>query len=65
MGMYEKLIAIGYMVHTGHDGWWLGRDFELWLLQEQRRLYGEHAIATPEIQSALDILTEQHQTSAA
>ncbi len=64
MGMYEQLIAIGYMVHTGHDGWWLGRDFELWLLHEQRQMYGEHAIATPEIKSALDILTQQ-QTSAA
>ena len=64
MGMYEQLIAIGYMVHTGHDGWWLGRDFELWLLQEQSRMYGEHAIASPEIKSALAILTQQ-QTSAA
>ena len=65
MGMYEQLIAIGYMVHTGHDGWWLGRDFELWLLHEQRRIYGECATATPEIQSALAILTEQHQVRAA
>lgn len=64
MSMYEQLIAIGYMVHTGHDGWWLGRDFELWLLHEQRRLYGEHAIATQEIQSALAILTEQYQVRA-
>nr|WP_321238705.1 hypothetical protein [uncultured Tolumonas sp.] len=64
MGMYEQLVAIGYMVHTGHDGWWLGRDFELWLLHEQRRIYGEHAISTPEIKSALVILTQQ-QTSAA
>lgn len=60
MGMYEKLIAIGYMVHTGHDGWWQGRDFESWLLQEQHRLYGDLAIDTPEIKAALNILTEQN-----
>lgn len=59
MGMYEQLIACGYMVHTGHDGWWLGRDHELWVINEQKRLYGDSAVATEEMLAAIDILTEQ------
>ena len=60
MGMYEQLIACGYMVHTGHDGWWLGRDHELWVINEQKRLYGDSAVATEEVQAAIAILTEQN-----
>lgn len=60
MGMYEQLIACGYMVHTGHDGWWLGRDHELWVINEQKRLYGDSAVATEEMLAAIDILTEQN-----
>ena len=60
MGMYEQLIASGYMVHTGHDGWWLGRDHELWVIKEQKRLYGDSAVATEEMLAAIDILTEQN-----
>ena len=60
MGMYEQLIACGYMVHTGHDGWWLGRDHELWVIKEQKRLYGDSAVATEEMLAAIDILTEQN-----
>lgn len=59
MGMYERLVACGYMVHTGHDGWWLGRDHELWVINEQKRLYGDSALATEEMISAIAILTEQ------
>ena len=59
MGMYEQLLACGYMVHTGHDGWWLGDAHERWLLAEQKRLYGDLAIETPEIKAALKILNEQ------
>ncbi len=60
MGMYEQLIACGYIVHTGHDGWWLGRDHELWVINEQKRLYGDSAVATEEMLAAIDILTEQN-----
>ena len=63
MGMYEQLIACGYMVHTGHDGWWLGPEHERWVLNEQKRLYGEHAIETPEIKAALAILNKQQQAA--
>ena len=60
MGMYEQLIACGYMVHTGHDGWWLGRDHELWVINEQKRLYGDSAVVTKEMLAAIAILTEQN-----
>ena len=59
MGMYEQLIACGYMVHTGHDGWWLGRDHELWVINEQKRLYGDSAVSTEEMLAAIAILKEQ------
>lgn len=64
MGMYEQLLDCGYVVHTGHDGWWLGRDHELWVLSEQKRMYGDCAVETPEIRAALAILTEQNQNAA-
>ena len=59
MGMYERLLEGGYVVHTGHDGWGLGRDHERWVLAEQKRLYGDRAIETPEIKAAIKILNEQ------
>jgi len=64
MGIYEQLIACGYQVHTDHDGWWFGVDHELWILAEQKRLYGDRAIETPEIKSALFILNEQQRQAA-
>jgi len=57
--MVEQLIACGYQIHTDHDGNWLGADHERWVLAEQKRLYGDRALETPEITAALIILNNQ------
>jgi len=62
--MVEQLIACGYFLHTDHDGNWLGADHERWVLAEQKRLYGDRAIETPEIKAALAILNQQQQQAA-
>ncbi len=62
--MYEQLLECGYVVHTGHDGWWLGADHERWVLAEQKRIYGVLATETPEIKAALAILNKQQQQAA-
>jgi len=41
--MYERLRKIGYSTHHGQDGWWLGPEHELWLLEQQQCYYGAAA----------------------
>jgi len=56
--MYERLVAMGFPLHYGQDGWWLGRDHELWLLAEQQRIYGAMAKLGQVGRRALAILLE-------
>jgi len=60
-GIYEQLVACGYTPHVGDNGWWLGPEHELWLLNEQQQLYGPQIQPSPVIQAALEILTRRQQ----
>jgi len=62
--MYERLTRL-MTLHHWDNGWWCGVDHELWLLREQRRLYGQAASLPDDVQQAVRIMLAETGQSPA
>jgi len=57
MNLYERLASL-ITLHHWDNGWWAGVEHELWILREQRRIYGAAATLSDNARQAVMLMLE-------